>query len=92
MRNCPALQKVKVTMWPGNSTWVLDLHPRMESRYSNRLLYTSVHHGMTYSGQNWKQSTHPSVDKHNVFPPHMGASLSHKKGRSPDIRYHVNGP
>ena len=36
----------------------------MENRYSNRLLYTSVHHGTTYIGQNWKQSTHPSVDEH----------------------------
>ena len=58
---------------------------------------TLVHQCPPWHNLHWPEleTIHASISgwtyKHNVFPPHMGASLSHKKGRSPDTRYHVDG-
>ena len=51
--NCPELKKVKVTMWPGNSTWVLDLHPRNGKQVSKQTL---VHQCPPWNELHWPES------------------------------------
>lgn len=77
-----------------NSTAPRYTPKRNENRCSKKSLHMCVHSSTIRNSQ--KGGNNPSVyqlmNEQTLVPPHKGILRSHKKERSPDIHYHLDGP